>query len=315
MNAEVFIPSKLLKSPVLFLVFNRPGTTRLVFEAIRQAQPVHLFVAADGPREGNPGEAEKYTEVRRIVDEGIDWDCQVYRLYRDKNLGCKIAVSSAIDWFFDHVEEGIILEDDCLPSQSFFWFCQGLLEYYRDEARVLHIGGTNPIDKKLKSNTYYFSKYNRIWGWATWRRAWKYFDMEMRIWPQLKKQKIHYRFFNTKKEADLWSRLWDDVYNGVVDTWDYQWFLCRLVNGISIIPDINLVSNIGFNTYSTHTSSPDSPLSNLPRGEIEFPLVHPKFIIEDKIRDDKWSKYILSGRDSFISRVTNKVVRALRRTW
>ena len=123
------------------MVFNRPDTTKQVFETIRKARPAQLFVAADGPRENRPDEAEKCAEVRRIVDNGIDWDCKVHRLYRDKNLGCKIACSSAIDWFFEHVDEGIILEDDTLPHPTFFQFCEELLKRYRDDERIMLISG------------------------------------------------------------------------------------------------------------------------------------------------------------------------------
>ena len=143
MNNKVLVAPEPLKSPVLFLVFNRPDTTRRVLEAIRQAQPSQLFIAADGPREGKSGEAEKCADVRRIVNEGIDWDCEVKTLFRDKNLGCKVAVSRAIDWFFEHVEEGIILEDDCLPHPTFFRFCEELLNKYRDDERIGQISGDN----------------------------------------------------------------------------------------------------------------------------------------------------------------------------
>ena len=302
---DKFVPPGPLTTPVLFLIFNRPDTTQKVFNAIKQAKPKQLFVAADGPREAKEGEKEKCEQARKVIKQ-VDWNCEVKTLFRDKNLGCKIAVSSAIDWFFENVEEGIILEDDCLPSQSFFWFCRELLEYYRHDTRVLHIGGTNPIDLIDTSNRYYFSKYNRIWGWATWKMAWKYFDYKIKHWPELKKEKIHYYFFNYK-EAKYWENIWDKIYQNKIDTWDYQWFLCRLIQGKAIIPCVNLVSNIGFGTDSTHTTDSNSSLSDLQKGEIVFPLLHPAYMAEDKIRDEIWSKNILRNK-LLIDRIKNKLL-------
>ena len=300
-----FVPPVPLVTPVLFLIFNRPDTTKKVFNAIRQAKPRQLFIAADGPRENVKGEKERCVQARKIIEQ-VDWDCKVKTLFRDKNLGCKIAVSSAIDWFFENVEEGIILEDDCLPSQSFFWFCQELLNKYKYDTRVLHIGGTNPIDLIDMSNTYYFSKYNRIWGWATWRRAWKYFDYKIKIWPEVKKEKIHFYFFK-KNEGIIWEKIWDNVYANKIDTWDYQWFLCRLIQGKAIIPSVNLVSNIGFNNDATHTKNLVQSLANLPRGEIISPLVHPIHMIENKKKDELWSKNILRN-ELLIDRIKNKLL-------
>jgi hypothetical protein len=299
-----FVPPCPLTTPVLFLIFNRPDTTQKVFNTIRQAKPTQLFIAADGPRPDKEGEKEKCEQAREIIKQ-IDWDCEVKTLFRDKNLGCKIAVSSAIDWFFENVEEGIILEDDCLPSQSFFWFCQELLSKCKYDTRVLHIGGTNPIGLINTSNTYYFSKYNRIWGWATWKRAWKYFDYKIKYWPELKKDKIHYYYFN-HKEAKYWENIWDKIYENKIDTWDYQWFLCRLIQGKAIIPSVNLVSNIGFNNYATHTKNLVNSLANLPRGEIIFPLVHPIHMVENKKKDELWSKNIL-GNKLLIDRIKNRL--------
>ena len=290
MSNKEFIPPSPLHTPVLFLVFNRPDTTKQVFEAIRKAKPSRLYVAADGPRADKSGEAEKVEQVRQIATN-VDWDCEVKTLFREKNLGCRVGVSSAIDWFFENEEEGIILEDDCLPSQSFFWFCEELLKQYRRDTRVMHIGGCNPIDRQLVSNTYYFSKYNRIWGWASWRRAWKYFDVTIKQWQEFKEKKLHYQLFDSI-EAKIWEKKWDSVYCSQVDTWDFQWFFCRLIQGKAIIPRTNLVSNIGFNEYATHTFDADNSLAHLVRGEMEFPLKHPEHIIDDKERDIIWSKRI-----------------------
>jgi hypothetical protein len=247
-------------------------------------------VAADGARPDKAGEEERCLEVRDIAT-AVDWNCEVRTLFRDRNLGCREAVTNAIDWFFENVDEGIILEDDCLPNQSFFWFCQELLAKYKYDESIMHIGGTNPIDKGQSSDTYYFTKYNRIWGWATWRRAWKYFDPEIKLWEELRQAGIHYHLF-VKNEAMIWERIWNGVLDNEVDTWDYQWFFCRLIRGKAVMPGVNLVSNIGFDQYATHTQNPLSPLSRLRRGTMTFPIVHPSHKIEDFGRDEVWSTFI-----------------------
>jgi len=292
-SSNTFIPPHPLNTAALFLVFNRPDTTKQVFEAIRKAKPPRLYVAADGPRADNPGEAEKCEEARRIATQ-VDWDCDVKTLFRDKNLGCRVGVSSAIDWFFENEEEGIILEDDCLPSQSFFWFCEELLEKFRDDLRIQHVGGTNPFDTELNTNQYYFSKFNRIWGWASWRRAWNNYDVEIKMWPSIKKDYYHKRILG-EALGSYYEKIWDAVYKGEINTWDYQWMLCRLLQGLAIIPNVNLISNIGFGEDSTHTNSNNSKLSNLPRCEIIFPLQHKEYFVMDYEKDQYWEKYLLSS--------------------
>ena len=292
-----------LKTPVLFLVFNRLEQTKKVFDVICKTKPPRLYIASDGPRESCHGENEIVEAVRDYVMTNINWQCEVKTLFRKKNLGCKYAVSKAITWFFDNEEMGIILEDDCVPSLSFFLFCQELLEKYKNDTRVWHIGGTNPIDKDNISNSYYFSLYNRIWGWASWRRAWKYYDVNIRFWPVIKTNKILYNIFN-RKEAKYYEKIFDEVYNGNIDTWDYQWFLIRLLNGRAIIPTTNLVTNIGFGEGATHTINVDSELSELKRSDIMFPLKHPQFIIEDFLRDEIWSNMSLNN-NSIINKIKN----------
>jgi len=175
-----------LKVPVLFLIFNRSDTTQLVFNEIRKAQPAQLFIAADGPRKDRPEDIENCRKVREIIRQ-VDWDCSVSTLFRDENLGCKRGVSSAIDWFFSHVDEGIILEDDCVPDPSFFPFCQELLERYRDDERIMVISGDNLQFGRRKSQySYYFSRCFHLWGWATWKRAWDNYDIKMELWPKIK---------------------------------------------------------------------------------------------------------------------------------
>ncbi|MFB6226475.1 MAG: glycosyltransferase family 2 protein [Candidatus Paceibacteria bacterium] len=263
----------ILNAPVLFLVFNRLDTTKKVFEEIRKARPKKLFIAADGPR--TKEEKKKTDEVRNYVLKNIDWDCKVKKFFRKKNLGCKYAVSGAIDWFFENVEQGIILEDDTLPSQSFFRFCQELLEKYKKEEKVMHISGTNVEGVSDIEESYLFSKTFNVWGWATWKRAWKCYDVEMRDW-------IRYRSFSGLKDLGyrglFWSlnarRILNLTYKGKIDTWDYQWdFACRKKGGLSIIPQKNLITNIGFEE-GTHTTNYKKENKSLKRFEISFPLEH-----------------------------------------
>jgi len=301
-----FVPPSPLTTPVLFLIFNRLDTTQKVFNAIRQAKPKQLFVAADGPRPDKEGEKEKCQKARQIATS-VDWDCEVKTLFRDRNLGCKIAVSSAIDWFFENVEEGIILEDDCLPSQSFFWFCQELLKYYREDTRVMHIGACPHviIDNKRNNSTYYFSKYSHIWGWATWRRAWKYYDVNLSLWPKAKLLKRYFDMFYDKREAYFRKKIWDKTYNNFIDTWDYQWlFAVCSQSGLSILPTKNLINNIGFGKEATHTKQ-------IPKGifekkyEIYFPIQHPEFVLIDSSIDSIYAKR--TYKMNIVKRLLSKV--------
>ncbi len=264
------------KIPILFLVFNRPNTTSKVFTEIRRAKPKILFIAADGPRENISGEKEKCGEVRKITEK-IDWNCEVKRLYREKNLGCRKAVSSAIDWFFEHVDEGIILEDDCLPDPTFFRFCEEMLEKYCNNRKIMHIGGNNFQKSENKNNnSYYFSKYSHIWGWATWRRAWRKYRVNMSDWPKFKSEgRLNHKFRNFT-EKFYWHTIFDAVYKGKIDTWDYQWLYTVWKNeGLCINPGVNLVENIGFGTDATHTAIRKIEIE---RQKIRFPLNHQKKI-------------------------------------
>lgn len=269
-----------MRSAVLLLVFNRPDTTKQVFEAIRKAQPPRLYVAADGPRDNKSGEREKCEKVRQIT-ENIDWNCEVKTLFREKNLGCKIGVSSGIDWFFENEEEGIILEDDILPSDSFFLYCDQLLERYRFDTRVGQICGFNSLDNYKVESDYYFSKYGPIWGWASWRRAWRIYDVEMQIWPKIKREKKYKSFVRNKDEERFRVGVFDSVYQGEIDTWDYQWVFGKLVNSmLSIIPLVNLVDNIGFDETATHTKIKPSYISGESRKCLKIKK-HPDHVLND----------------------------------
>jgi len=289
-NNLKFTPPHPLNTAVLFLVFNRLDTTKQVFEAIREAKPPRLYVAADGARETKNGEEEKTKQVRDYILSSIDWECEVKTLFRDQNFGCKMAVSGAIDWFFKNEEMGIILEDDCLPSQSFFWFCEELLEKYKEDMRVWHIAGNNFHLgwKRDEDYSYYFSYYGSIWGWASWRNRWQYYDVEMQGYEEIKSKNYLWDVFGNKEEANFRISNFDEIRNGL-NTWDFQWAYARFINsGLSIVPTMNLIENLGFNEDATHTTS-SSKWSELALSEIDMNLNHPKFIIRDKVSDDKFA--------------------------
>jgi len=300
-----FVPPGPLVTPILFLIFNRPDTTQKVFNEIRQAKPRRFFVAADGPRPDKKGEIEKCEQARKVIGQ-VDWDCEVKTLPRENNLGCKIAVSSAIDWFFENVEEGIILEDDCLPGQSFFWFCQELLEYYRYDTRVMHISGNNfQFSRKRGEGSYYFSKYPHIWGWATWKRAWKHSDVNMSNFEKFKTENQINNIFQIKQQQKYWMKIFQRVYDNKINTWDYQWtHTCFINNGLCITPNYNLVSNIGFNRDSLHTKDENSIFSKMEIEDIKN-IKHPNFILIDQEADNLTSKFVF-GNIFFFNRLINK---------
>jgi len=280
------ITSDSLKTPVLFLVFNRPDTTKRVFEAIRKAKPPRLYVAADGPRISKDGEAQLVQQVRSIATN-VDWDCEVRTLFRDENLGCKYAVSGAITWFFQQEEQGIILEDDCLPCQSFFWFCEELLEKYKNDLRVWHISGNNfQNGVKRGENSYYFSKFNHIWGWASWANRWSNYDVEIKSYDSFIANNVINDLFEIEQDKKFWSNIFELVNKGKIDTWDYQWTYTVWINsGLSILPNKNLVSNIGFGPTATHTKDVESHHSQLPCLDLSFPINHPIFIVKNSTAD------------------------------
>ena len=282
------------RSPVLFLVFNRPDTTQRVFDAIRAAQPPRLYVAADGPRSGRAGEADRCETVRRIVT-AVDWPCELVTLLRTENLGCKMAVSSAITWFFKHEPEGIILEDDCLPDPSFFGYCDELLARYRDDDRVMCISGDNFISAHWQpDHSYYFSRYAHIWGWATWARAWQHYSVDLNANSSERIEAVLARTFPVAKSVrNHWYGLLMEVAAGRIDTWDYQWlYAVWRRGGLSCMPSSNLISNVGFGPGATHTTSAEGKLAALPVASLRSPLVHPAGV-HPAANADTWTEDVI----------------------
>jgi hypothetical protein len=251
-KTQIFIPPHPLKTAVLFLVFNRLDTTKQVFAEIQKAKPPKLYIASDGARNNKEGESEKVKAVRDFIKNNIDWQCEIKTLFREKNLGCKYAVSSAITWFFENEEMGIVLEDDCLPDQSFFWFCEVLLERYKENTRIWHIGGTNFQNGiKRGEGDYYFSKYNHVWGWASWANRWKFYDAEL---CNIRNADFLDKTFDQPLVRKYWSKAFQTMKENKLDTWDFQWaFTIWENNGLAILPNVNMISNIGFGSEATHT--------------------------------------------------------------
>jgi len=275
-----------LKTPVVLIIFNRPNLTRAVFERIRSVKPHTLMIVADGPRNGRATDSKAVRLTRQIV-ENVDWPCELLKNYSDANMGCGVRVASGIDWVFQHVEEAIILEDDCLPDPSFFPFCGELLERYRDHERVMQISGSNFLfDRYAVEQSYYFSRYPVCWGWATWRRAWRRNDFEMSAW-KTDPERCLARFAD-KRERDFWQTNLEAVRDGRVDTWDYQWSLaCQNANGLAVTPSENLVTNVGFGPDATHTTSRLLSVRPAVRA-IKFPLRHPRHL-EPNIEADEFT--------------------------
>lgn len=304
-----------LGAPVVLILFNRPDTTGRVFEVVRSVRPRRLFVIADGPRPGRDSEAE-LCAASRAVAEMVDWPCEVRRNYSEINLGCARRVSSGLDWVFQQVEEAIILEDDCVPDPTFFRFCDELLKRYRDDQRVTCISGDNFQEGRCRTaDSYYFSLFTHIWGWATWRRAWRHFDLDMRLWPGFREGGWLVDLLVDPAAVRYWEEIFDRTYRHEIDTWDYAWmFSCWVQSSLTVLPNVNLVANIGFDERATHTKRMAQSRS-LATGEMTFPLRHPSFTIRDQTADGRTMQFILrdSGRLGTTTRMAGAGYGLLRR--
>lgn len=264
--------------PVLLLIFNRPDTTSRVFSQIRKARPGKLYVAADGPR--FPEEKTVCDQVRKMAI-AVDWDCEVRTLFREKNLGCGTAISQAINWFFEHEPEGIILEDDCLPADSFFGFCSSMLEKYRDDARIGHINGSNYQSGAVRGDgSYYFSTLTHVWGWAGWRRVWKDFDLKIESYPLFEKMNCIDHMSAHAPFKSYWNYYFRLHYERKADSWGFQYSYLNLINRrLSVIPNVNLITNTGCSNKPTHFIQ-DHPFADIPLSEMDC-IVHPSFFVAD----------------------------------
>lgn len=285
-----------LITPVAFIIFNRPDTTAKVFEAIKQAKPKKLLVIADGPRTSKPGEEEKCKQTRALTEQ-IDWDCEVLRNYSENNLGCRNRVSSGIDWVFENVDEAIIIEDDCLPNPSFFRFCQELLEKYRNNDEIFLISGNKVLfDYNVPDTSYYFSDYLHIWGWATWKKSWQKYNIQMPGWSELNKKEFFKKHLYKNSTIKFWHTLFQEVYEGKIDTWDYQLQYSQWKHNMRvIIPANNLVVNLGFGSEATNTHGSGGLYEFMKFESMQFPLIHPETtrlnIEADKIENRLFHKF------------------------
>lgn len=268
--------------PVLILAYRRPDLVSEVMAAVADARPSQLFLACDGPHPDRPGEGELVAATRQAMEGAITWECEVRTRYSPVHQGCRRGVESAISWFFRHVKEGIILEDDCIPHPDFFSYCAELLERYRHDARVMHVSGDGSIPHPGASPdaSYVFSAEALVWGWATWRRAWERYDADLNHWSQMRTSLAErLAVFRRRPATRWWSEVLDSLFfDNKPDSWAYRWsFSVMLKRGLCIIPAVNLVSNVGFREDSTHTFSPTSRRANAPALGL-LPLRHPEFI-------------------------------------
>lgn len=272
-----------IKKPILFMVFNRPEKTKLVFDEIKKAKPKKLYISCDGPRKNNPDDVVKVNQVKEFLSDcNITWPCEVKRLYQEVNQGVSMAGYKAFSWVFSQEEEMIQLEDDCVPAQSFFWYCQELLDKYRNDERVCYITANNNSGVKSGDGTYFFSRYGGSWGWATWKRVWDNWDYLMSDWPAVRWQKSFKKNFGSKEEYNFWRLKFQRGYELLRDkkstSYDIQslYFLFKN-NRFNIYPNYNLVKNIGWDDAASNTFEVDSKFADTPLVELTQ-IIHPELV-------------------------------------
>jgi hypothetical protein len=297
------------QTPVAFFVFRRPRHTRVTFAAIRAYRPAQLFLIADGPRADHPEDIENCAEVRRIIAE-VDWRCKINHNFSDVNLGCGRRVSSGLDWVFSKVDRAMILEDDCLASPEFFFFCDELLERYRDDNSVWAVSGNSRQTQFQRGDgSYFFTRYPDTWGWATWRRSWQHYQHDLPFLEEWKKSPQWKERFPSKSEGRYFLQIFDDALSGAVDTWDYQWVGCVIhAGGLSATPNADLVKNIGLDMEGTHTKTPsegyDYEITSLGK------MVHPSKI-EPNAEAEEYDRLNLHRRRSLTVRLLDRARRFL----
>jgi len=298
-----------MTTPVLFLIHRRPRLTQKVFQAIREVRPPVLLVAADGPSDDS-----RCRETRSSVLNQIDWPCSVETRLLEDNEGCKLAVSGALDWAFSRHARLIVIEDDCLPSPSFFQFCEELLNRYENVPKVMQICGANLSGRiATDGSDYYVSRFATIWGWASWRRSWATYDLAMSDWPCERERASQLANCTSKKEW-LWRlEIFNAAHCGEIDTWDHQWEYAKWKSGgLSLIPSRNLVSNLGWGNDATHTHDTNDPRAAMPADSLFFPLRHPVSLCEDSVADQAYFDRCCR-EPSFARRALNKLRRFAKR--
>ncbi len=274
------------KNPILLLTYKRPDTTLKVFEAIREVKPKKLYLAQNSFKQES--EKELVLNLRRALESRLDWECELHTLYREKYLSCKDSVSSAITWFFENEEQGIVLEDDCLPNTSFFRFCDAMLERYKNNENIFMVSGWSALDfdkqaKESLKEDYYFSKYNHIWGWASWARVWRLYQKEF---VDFEKEFQALQNWQNKKEQKYWYKIFKAYSQGAFDAWDYPFtYSIWKEQGLSIYPKHNMVQNIGFNRDDATNTHGDSKFAHMNMYVLREDIIHPKEIAQNKELD------------------------------
>ncbi len=298
------------KSPVTVIIFNRSDTIDYVFNSIREYKPDEVFIIADGPRNEKKEDQEQCRIVRQKVEKLIDWECEVHRNYTDLNIGLGQRIRSGLDWVFSIVDSSIILEDDCVATLPFYFFCEELLKKYCNDKRIMHISGTNYTPESNPDfGSYFFSKYGHIWGWATWARAWTLMDYDMKYWDNLRKRQTLKSIFSLK-EYNYFVKIFNSYFYDNNKPWGQRWFYSRMVNsGLSIIPAKNLVSNIGI----SGTNSDKKNWAHFQDVDSSFKITsHPGFIISDSKYDEYHFKNIIHRKKSLYHRILHKSIKIMR---
>lgn len=307
------------QTPILLLTFNRPIHTQKVFDEIKKQKPARLFVFQDGVRAGNKTDIEKSKEVRAIFENKIDWECELKTKFSDTNLGCGQGPATGISWFFEHVDQGLIFEDDAVPASDFFDYAAELLQKYKDVDSVKVIGSMNLNGKSYGDGSYHFSMVNRnLCAWATWKRAWSSFDYYMKDVSRKDLRRSMDFYHATLREKDYWCERLDEIHKDCLNnsSWDMQFIMSIWLNGgMGIFPNVNLSSNIGFDMEGTHANTDDNLAANIELNEI-LPLIHPKVIKINRIADLNYHKlyfqpfeYGLKGLKRWPFRMNKKVKR------
>ena len=299
--------SNVENTPIALIVFNRPQLTSQVYDQVRAVRPRRLLVVADGPRPNRP-EDPKLCQATRNIVSSTDWTCELSKNFAEENLGNRRRLSSGLNWVFDQCPEAIILEDDCVPSPSFFSFCSKMLTHYREDNRIMHVSGQNlQSGNRRGKGSYVFSKYSLSWGWASWRRAWQYYDVGLSAWPSARQEGWLASILDDPLEIAYWTEIFDKTYRGVIDTWDYQWlFACWCQNGLSIQPNENLVRNIGIGPDATNLKEGHRALG-IPARELNECL-HPAAIFQHREADRfTFKEYIAIKRISWLQKMRDRL--------
>lgn len=308
----------IIETPVALFTFNRPAHTARVLDAIRAYRPSKLFLVNDGPRENSPQECD---EVRVVLGQ-IDWPCDVQRNYATVNLGCRQRMISGLSWVFSQVNEAILLEDDCLPSPTFFQFCAENLDRYREDPKVMMISGSNLVaSRNHYEHSYVFARSVGVWGWATWARAWRQYDEHLKDWPRLRETDWLLRLLEDAEQARLWTQLLDQVHSGHT-TWDFQWlYTVWREMGVSVVPSRNMIQNIGFDgPRYDNPSNWIRWIASIQAEDLLFPLNHPPELQIDRATDARLFELAFAPQvqsvvaPSLIRRVIGKVRSIARNT-